>query len=277
MSISKTDFDYIAQLARSQAAIVLEPGKEYLVVNRLTPLAQQEGYGTLEKFIGKMRSETVVNGLHHKTIDALTTNETSFFRDFHPFEALRKHILPKLIAERAATRQLTIWSAACSTGQEPYTLAMLIEEHFPQLRDWRVTILATDLSPTVLKAAAEGSYSQFEVNRGLPAAYLIKYFSKVGERWQIRPEVKKNIQFRPMNLIQPWPILPPCDLVFIRNVMIYFDVETKKMILKRIRTCLLPHGYLFLGTAETTMNLDPEYQLAPFEKTVVYSPGTAKK
>ena len=277
MGISKTDFDYIAQLARSQAAIVLEPGKEYLVENRLTPLAEQEGYGTLEKFIGKMRSERIVNGMHHRTIDALTTNETSFFRDFHPFEALRKHILPKLIEQRAATRQLTIWSAACSTGQEPYTLAMLLHEHFPQLRDWRISIVATDLSPTVLKVAEAGAYSQFEVNRGLPAAYLIKHFTKVGERWHIKPELKKNIQFRPMNLIQPWPIMSPFDLVFIRNVMIYFDVETKKMILKRIRNCLLPHGYLFLGTAETTMNLDPDYQVVAFDKSVVYSPGTAPK
>ena len=276
MAISKTDFDYIANLARSQAAIVLEPGKEYLVENRLTPLAEQEGYGTLEKFIGKMRSEAV-NGLHHKTIDALTTNDTSFFRDFHPFEALRKHILPQLIEQRAATRQLTIWSAACSTGQEPYTLAMLLHEHFPQLRDWRISIVATDLSPTVLKTAQAGSYSQFEVNRGLPATYLIKHFTKENERWHIKPELKKNIQFRAMNLIQPWPIMSPFDLVFIRNVMIYFDVETKKMILKRIRNCLLPHGYLFLGTAETTMNLDAEYKPVTFDKTVVYSPGNPTK
>ena len=277
MAISKTDFDYIAQLVRSHAAIVLEAGKEYLVENRLTPLAEQEGYGTLEKFIGKMRSESIVNGIHHRTIDALTTNETSFFRDFHPFEGLRKHILPKLIEQRAATRQLNIWSAACSTGQEPYTLAMLMYEHFPQLRDWRISIFATDLSPTVLKTAEAGSYSQFEVNRGLPATYLIKHFTKENERFHIKPELKKNIKFRPMNLIQPWPIMSPFDLVFIRNVMIYFDVETKKMILKRIRNCLLPHGYLFLGTAETTVNLDPEYQPVTFDKTVVYSPTPVKK
>ena len=271
MAISKPDFDYIAQLARSQAAIVLEPGKEYLVENRLAPLAEREGFASLELFIGKMRSQVVVNGLHHKTIDALTTNETFFFRDFHPFEALRKHILPKLIEQRAAVRQLSIWSAACSTGQEPYTLAMLIYEHFPQLRDWKITIHATDLSPTVLKTAEEGSYSQFEVNRGLPAAYLVKHFTKQGDRWNIKPELKKNLQFRAMNLIQPWPMLPPFDLVFIRNVMIYFDVDTKKMILKRIRNCLLPHGYLFLGTAETTVNLDPEYQPVTFDKTVAYN------
>ena len=273
MAISKTDFEYISQLTRNQAAIVLEAGKEYLVENRLTPLAEQEGYGSLEKFISELRSKPV-NGLHHKVVDAMTTNETSFFRDFHPYETLRKHILPKLIQQRAATRQLTIWSAACSTGQEPYTLAMLLREHFPQLKDWRVTILATDLSPTVLKTAQAGNYSQFEVNRGLPAAYLIKYFTKEGERWSIKPELKKNIEFRPMNLIQSWPIMPPFDLVFIRNVMIYFDVDIKKMLLKRIRNCLLPHGYLFLGTAETTLNIDPEYNPVTFDKTVVYE--TAK-
>jgi chemotaxis protein methyltransferase CheR len=277
MAISKTDFDYVAQLVRGQAAIVLEPGKEYLVENRLTPLAEQEGFGTLGNFIAKMRSETVINGLHHKSIDALTTNETSFFRDFHPFEALRKNILPQLIEQRAATRQLTIWCAACSTGQEPYTLAMLMQEHFPQLADWRLTIIASDLSPTVLKIAEAGAYSQFEVNRGLPAAYLIKYFTKQGDRWLIKPELKKNIEFRAMNLIQPWPILPPFDLVFIRNVMIYFDVETKKTILKRIRNCLLPHGYLFLGSAETTMNLDPEYQPVNLGRTVVYEVPGARK
>ena len=153
MAISKTDFEYVSQLARSQAAIVLETGKEYLVENRLGALAGREGFASLESLIGKLRASPV-NGLHHKTIDALTTNETFFFRDFHPFESLRKHILPKLAESRADKRQLTIWSAACSTGQEPFSLAMLIREHFPQLRDWKITILATDLSPTVLKAAA---------------------------------------------------------------------------------------------------------------------------
>jgi chemotaxis protein methyltransferase CheR len=271
MSISATDFEYVAQLAHSQAAIVLEPGKEYLVENRLGALAQREGFPTLSAFIGKMRSDKTVNGLHHKTIDALTTNETLFFRDFSPFEALRKLVIPKFLETRAESRQLNIWSAACSTGQEPYSIAMLLRQHFPQLDSWRVNILATDLSPTVLKAAAEGSYSQFEVNRGLPAPYLIKFFTKQGERWIIKDEIKKMVQFRPMNLIQPWPIMPPCDLVFIRNVMIYFDVETKKTILKKIRTCLLPHGYLFLGTAETTMNLDPGFQPVTLDKATAYS------
>jgi chemotaxis protein methyltransferase CheR len=270
MAISKTDFDYVARLARTESAIVLEPGKEYLVESRLTPIAEQEGFASLADFIEKMRSAPVLNGIHHLAIDALTTNETSFFRDFHPFESLRKEILPRIIEKRADVRQLTIWSAACSTGQEPYTLAMLIQENFPQLADWKITILATDLSPKVLKVARHGHYSQFEVNRGLPASYLIKYFSKKDDRWHISPKLKQNIQFTAMNLIQPWPILPPFDLVFMRNVMIYFDAETKKLILNRIRNCLLPHGYLFLGGSETTLNLDPKYQPVMFGRTVAY-------
>jgi chemotaxis protein methyltransferase CheR len=147
---------------------------------------------------------------------------------------------------------------------------MLLLEHFPQLAGWSVSILATDLSPTVLKVAQEGKYSQFEVNRGLPASYLVKYFTKQEEKWCVKDEVKRMIEFRPMNLIQSWPVMPPLDLVFIRNVMIYFDVETKKTILKKIRNCLLPHGYLFLGTAETTTNLDPQYQPVTHGKAVVY-------
>lgn len=274
MALSQTDFDYVARLARNQAAIVLEPGKEYLVINRLTPVAEREGYRTLGDFIGKLRSQTVIDGLHFKAIDALMTHETSFFRDFHPFEALRKEILPGLIARRAGMRQLTIWSGACSTGQEVYSLAMLMREHFPELANWKVSILATDRSQPVLQAASEGNYSQFEVNRGLPATYLVKYFTQRGDRWLVKPELKRDIEFREMNLAQPWPILAPFDLVLLRNVMIYFDVETKKTILKRIRGCLLPHGYLFLGGAETTMNLDSAYRVVNFGRTVVYAPGS---
>jgi chemotaxis protein methyltransferase CheR len=272
MPISQPDFDYIRQFARAEAAIVLEPGKEYLVETRLGPLASAAGFNTLGEFVDSLRRQPKANAAHAKVIDALTTNETLFFRDFHPFEALRRTILPGIIEQRANLKRLTIWSAACSTGQEPYSLAMLLLEHFPQLRGWNVSILATDLSPTVLKAAQAGIYSQFEVNRGLPASYLVKYFSKQEEKWHIKDEIKSMIDFRPMNLIQSWPVMPPLDLVFIRNVMIYFDVETKKTILKKIRNCLLPHGYLFLGTAETTANLDPGYQAVTHGRAVVYRP-----
>jgi len=270
MAISKPDFDYVSQLARTQSALVLEPGKEYLVETRLGPLAQKEGFASLSDYIGWMRAEKLITTLHHKAIDALTTNETLFFRDHHPFEALRQQIIPSLLEKNAAFRKLTIWSAASSTGQEPYSLAMLLREHFPQLATWRVSILGTDLSPTVLKVAQAGEYSQLEVNRGLPASYLVKYFTQQGLKWHIKDDVRRLVEFRAMNLIQTWPMMPQFDLVLIRNVMIYFDVETKKAILKKIKTCLSPDGYLFLGSSETTMNLDSDYQPISYGKAVAY-------
>lgn len=274
MAISAAEFDYVTNLARRSAAIVIDPGKEYFIETRLAPLIASHGCKTLGELIVQMQKSPSFSALHGKVIDALTTNETFFFRDFQPFEALRTTIVPQLIAQRAPQRRLSIWSAACSTGQEPYTIAMLLREHFPQLADWNISILATDLSPTVLAQARAGSYNQFEVNRGLPAPLLIKYFTKQGDRWVVNDSLRKGIEFRQMNLVEPWPIFLPFDIVLIRNVMIYFDVPTKQGILKKIRTCLQPRGSLFLGTAETTINLDPSwvpvnhgkataYQLAP--------------
>ncbi len=272
-AITATDFDFVSSLAFKSAAIVLERGKEYLVEARLTPLAQREGFASLAAFITALRGDRTAGPLQAKAIDALTTNETYFFRDFHPFEALRRTILPALIAEREATRRITVWCAACSTGQEPFSLAMLMREHFPQLASWQVEIIATDLSPTVLRQAETGRYNQIEINRGLPAPYLIKYFTQQDGGWVIKPDLRQMVQFRPLNLIQPWPILPPCDLIFIRNVMIYFDVETKKAILKKLRCCLRPQGSLFLGSSETTMNLDPYWVPVTQGATVVYRPA----
>lgn len=272
-ALSAPDFDFVSSLAFSQAAIILEPGKEYLVEARLTPLALREGFTDLGAFIGALRKDRSTGPLHAKAVDALTTNETYFFRDFHPFEALRRTLVPDLITKRADTRKLTIWCAACSTGQEPYSIAMLLREHFPQLAQWQVEIIATDLSPTVLQQAQAGRYNQIEVNRGLPASYLIKYFTQQNGAWVIKPEIRQMVQFKPLNLVQPWPILPPCDFVFIRNVMIYFNVETKRAILKKLRLCLRPHGSLFLGSSETTLNLDSHWAPVTEGTTVVYRPA----
>lgn len=270
MQISKADFDYVSQLIRTEAAIVIEAGKEYLVETRLTPLARQEGFPSLEAFVAKLRLSATPNGLHNKVVHAMTTNETFFFRDHHPFETLRRIILPEIIAQRAQHRKLNIWCGASSTGQEPYSIAMLIKEHFRVLDTWNVNILATDLSHNVLATARAGEYTQFEVNRGLPAPMLVKYFTKREAKWCLREEVKRMVEFRHLNLLQPWPIMPAFDLVFLRNVLIYFDVETKRQILKRVRSCLLPSGHLFLGTAETTINLDPKYQPVTHGNTVAY-------
>lgn len=273
-AVSASDFEFVVALAHGQAAIVLEKGKEYLVEARLTPLAAREGFDSLAAFVRALRGERLQGPLQLKAVDALTTNETYFFRDFHPFEALRRTLLPELITLREASRRLTIWCAACSTGQEPYTIAMIIREHFPQLASWQVEIIATDLSPTVLLQAEAGRYNQIEINRGLPAPYLVKYFTQEGGGWVIKPEIRRMVQFRPLNLIQPWPILPPCDVIFIRNVMIYFDIETKKTILRKLRACLRPSGSLFLGSSETTLNLDPHWGPVTQGPTVVYRPTT---
>ena len=273
MAISAAEFDYVCALARRNAAIVIDRGKEYFIETRLAPLIESHGFKTLGELIAQMQKSPSFCALHGRVIDALTTNETFFFRDFQPFEALRKTIVPQLIEQRAAQRRISIWSAACSTGQEPYTLAMLLRENFPELAQWNVSILATDLSPTVLAQARTGSYNQFEVNRGLPAPLLLKYFSKQGERWVVNETLRQGIEFRQMNLIEPWPIFPPFDLVLIRNVMIYFDVPTKQAILKKIRGCLQPRGSLFLGTAETTINLDPAWVPVNHGKATAYQLG----
>jgi chemotaxis protein methyltransferase CheR len=210
------------------------------------------------------------DGLQRKIVEAMTTNETSFFRDFHPFEALRKSILPELITKRASSRELNFWSAACSSGQEPYSLALLLQENFPSLTGWSVRIIATELSAEMLVRAREGRYSQLEVNRGLPASLLVKYFQQHGSDWQIREDVRRKVEFQFLNLADPWPLLPPMDVVLMRNVLIYFGLDTKKKILGRVRQLLKLDGFLFLGGAETTFNLDDTFERAQFDRTICY-------
>jgi chemotaxis protein methyltransferase CheR len=208
--------------------------------------------------------------LDRKVVDAMMTNETMFFRDAGFFDALKKSVLPQIIARRSAEKRLNLWCAACSTGQEPYSIVMLLLEHFPEIRDWTVRFLATDISADVLARAREGRYNQLEVNRGLPVQLLVKYFRKEGTGWVVRENVQKMIDFRELNLTRPWPTLSEMDIVFLRNVLIYFEVETKKTVLGRVRRLLRPDGYLFVGGAETTINLDSSFQPVLFDKTVYY-------
>jgi chemotaxis protein methyltransferase CheR len=269
VAITKADFDYIRKLVSSKAGIVLEAGKEYLVEARLTPVVAKLGLKTIGELVTRLRLDPRC-GFEPVVIQAMTTNETTFFRDNAPFEALRKHMLPKLIAARRASTQLRIWCAASSTGQEPYSLAMLLAEHFPELASWDVQIIASDLSLDVLDRARKGSYSQFEVNRGLPIQYLMKYFEKKGSEWQLKPLITGRVEFRQINLIERWPPFLPLDMVFIRNVMIYFEIETKRQILQRIKQIMRPDGLLFLGSSETTMNLGNEFERADFELAGCY-------
>jgi chemotaxis protein methyltransferase CheR len=253
------EFDYVCRLVRDRSGVVLEAGKEYLVDSRLTPVARQCALASVSELVGRLRAGPD-EGLIAKVVEAMVTTETSFFRDLVPFETLRTVVLPELIKRRQIERQLSVWFAACSTGQEPYSFALLVREHFPEVLGWRLGLMATDLSAEVLGRARAGRYNQIEVNRGLPAALMVKYFRQHGAAWELCEDVRRMVEFRELNLLRPWPILPRPDLVFLRNVMIYFDVEVKKSILGRVARLLRPDGYLLLGGAETTLNLDPSFR-----------------
>lgn len=270
-ALTAANFKHIAALLLREAAIKLEAGKEYLVETRLAPLAVKHHVGSVNELVERVRAlEPALTELHLEIVDALTTNETLFFRDVHPWDALRKHVIPKLREARAATRTITVWSAACSTGQEPYSLAMLLAEHFPELAGWSIRIVATDISPTVLRRAEAGVFQQLEVNRGLPAVYLVKYFRQEGRNWILAEPIRKRVEFRALNLSRRWVGLPRCDLVFMRNVMIYFDVETRRSILRQLRSVLAPDGYLLLGTAETAVNLDSGFGAVTFDRATFF-------
>jgi chemotaxis protein methyltransferase CheR len=278
MEISAATFDFVRTLICDQAGIILERDKQYLVEARLMPVARKQGFDSADALVTQV-SRTNDAALRQSVIEAMTTNETTFFRDGEPFEALRKHIIPDLVTQRAAVKELRIWCGAASTGQEPYSLAMLLLEDFPQLASWKVTIHATDLSEEVLARARKGRYTQLEVNRGLPITYLVKHFDKQGLEWELKPRVRERVIFEKLNLVKPWPgVMGPFDLVMLRNVMIYFDVPTKTQILDRMRRVLRSDGYLFLGSAETTMGIHDGYDRHPWGKTGFYRPSaTASK
>jgi chemotaxis protein methyltransferase CheR len=275
MEISAATFDFVRTLVCDQAGIVLERDKHYLVEARLMPVARRRGFDSPDALITHT-SRTNDLALKQIVVEAMTTNETTFFRDGEPFEALRQHVVPRLIERRQVTRQLRIWCGASSTGQEPYSLIMMLKEHFPQLASWSLTMLATDLSEEVLDRARGAKYSQLEMNRGLPVTYLVKYFDKQGLEWQVKSAVRQHITFEKLNLVKPWPsMMGPFDLVMLRNVMIYFDVPTKTQILNRVHSVLRPDGALFLGSAETTMGIHDGFEREPWRKTGFYKPLAA--
>jgi len=272
-TINSGTFDFLCNFIREKSAIVLEPSKAYLVESRLNPVARENGLASLDELVTALK-KPINREISRQVIDAMTTNESSFFRDLQPFEALKTVIIPELIEKRAKERTLNVWSNACSSGQEVYSIAMLLRESFPALGGWKVRLIASDLSTAILKKAQEGIFNQTEVNRGLPMPMLLKYFNKSGIQWQIKEEVRKSIEFREVNLIESWPpTLPAMDIVFLRNVLIYFSPETKTTILNKVHRILKPDGCLFLGGAETTMNLDTKFVRSPVGKTTCYRPS----
>lgn len=257
--LNPQDYRFLSDLVRKRAAIVLDEGKEYLAETRLSQVAGKQGIDSLGELIERLKSRGSAE-LETMVIEAMTTNETSFYRDVKPFDLLRQEILPRLIEARRSERRLRMWCGAASSGQEPYSLLMLLEEHFPELAQWNLDFLATDLSEDILKKARAGTYSQFEVNRGLPAQLLVRYFEGSGGQWTIKESLRKKVRFEQMNLIDQWKPMGPLDIVFLRNVLIYFDAPTKSQILGKIRKNLRPDGVLLLGGAESTMGLDDNFQ-----------------
>lgn len=268
--IEDADFDFVKAMVKDNTSVALDNSKVYLVNARLLPIARSAGFPSVVALIKHLRSKPF-GDLHSQSIEAIVTAETSFFRDFYPFEAMREEIIPEILASRrAGGRSLTIWSAGCSSGQEPYSIAMMLRESFPELASWSTRLLASDVSKGMLDRSKQGTYSQTEVNRGLPAPLLVKYFRQRGTMWQISDQIKNMVSFFHHNLARDLPTLPTVDILVMRNVLIYFDVATKRTVLDRIRRHLRPGGYLMLGTAETTLNLDERFQRFRIGRAVFY-------
>lgn len=263
------DFQFIADLLRERAGHQLDAGKEYLVRSRLGPVAERRGFAGLGRLIERLRAGDDPT-LAAEAVEAMAITETSFFRDVHPFEILAATVLPRLIEARRARRTLDIWCAACSSGQEPYSIAMLIHEQFPELLGWRVNLLATDLCEQMLRRCRTGRYSQLEIQRGLSPERQARWFRPVGAEWEIDARLRGAVEFRQFNLAHPWPGFGPWDLILLRNVMIYFDAGLKKQVLGRAAAVLRPDGRLLLGGAETTYQLHDGFQREEHGKSGCY-------
>jgi len=263
-------FRFFVELVSTNSGIQIRPEKTYLLESRLKELARARGLKDVEGLY-REASRKLTPRLRDEIIDAMTTNETYFFRDQHPFEALRKVVIPELKELRKNEKSLKFWSAAASTGQEAYSLAMIIHEYFPELLSWRVNILATDISQESLRKGQIGVYSQIEVNRGLPVTYLVKYFKQNDTRWIINEKLRRMVTFRRMNLVEPFPPgFGPFDVVFCRYVLIYFSPEIKKQVLEKIARVMKPRGYLFLGATETPLGLPKGFVRKVIGRTVCY-------
>ena len=270
MTLPTTSFDWVRELVHKESAIVLQPGKEYLVEARLLPIARQMGLPDVGKLVESVRTKPDPDSTR-LIVEALTTNETSWFRDGDPFTSLTATVLPALQAARGPNEKLQIWSAACSSGQEPYTIAMLLEDALPNASS-RVTITATDLSREMVERTRAGRFTQLEVNRGLPAPMLVRHFVRAGNEWEVSPDLRRMVTATECNLAAPLPRMGPFDVVYLRNVLIYFDLATKQSILRGVRELMRPDGWLFLGAAETTLGVDDSWERVVVGRSSAYRP-----
>jgi len=257
--MSPEDFDYLRKYLRERSGLVLAVEKQYLAESRLLPVARRNGMRSLDELVDRLKNRATAP-LSAEVVEAMTTNETFFFRDKLPFDHFRDTIMPALISARAREKRIRIWCSAASTGQEPYSLAMMIKSMSAAIAGFRIDIVATDLSSEVLEKAKAGIYSQFEVQRGLPVQLLVKFFDQSGETWQLAPELRSMVQFRPLNLFNDFSALGNFDVVFCRNVLIYFDQENKIAVLNRIARQMPADGILVLGAAETVIGLTEAFK-----------------
>ncbi len=267
-----SDFDLYQALLKEKSGLTLTPDKSYLLDSRLTPVARKHGFATLESMSTALRGIPKPE-LVKDIIEAMTTNETSFFRDMKPFEQFREITLPHLLKARSSLKRVRIWCAASSTGQEPYSLAMLLKEEGAKLAGWNFEIVATDISTEVLETAKKGEYSQFEVQRGLPIQMLMKYFEQKGDRWALKNEIKSMVTYKYFNLLDPMAPLGRFDVIFCRNVLIYFDREMKKKIMENMTTLMPDDGFLFLGGAETVLGITDAFKLMENTRGVYIKPA----
>jgi len=271
--VTPHDYEYLRKLLRDHSGLDLSADKQYLIESRLLPLARKAGLPGISELVQKMKggSTSIVS----QVVEAMTTNETFFFRDKVPFDHFRESIMPEILQARASRKSIRIWCAAGSTGQEPYSLAMCLKEMSAATAGWRIEILATDLSQEVLEKSKAGIYSQFEVQRGLPIQLLVKYFKQTGEVWQINPDIRAMVQHRQLNLLHDFSQLGVFDIIFCRNVLIYFDQDTKINIFNRLAKTIEPDGFLVLGAAETVVGLTDAFKPYP-ERRGLYRPNAAR-
>jgi len=267
--VTPLEYDFLRKLLKERSGLDLSPDKQYLVESRLIPLARKAGLADIAELVQKIR--TGAGALTSDVVEAMTTNETFFFRDKIPFDHLRQTILPALVQARANRRSLRIWCAAASTGQEPYSIAMCVRE-FAGLAGWRVEIVATDLSQEVLEKSKAGIYSQFEVQRGLPIQMLVRYFTQVGELWQLNADIRAMVQHRQINLLEEFSHFGTFDVIFCRNVLIYFDQETKAGVFERLARSIEPDGVLTLGAAESVVGISDAFKPCP-DRRGLYRPN----
>lgn len=267
------DFDFISQFFKSRSGLVLTRDKAYLLESRLMPVARKKGMKTLDELIAAIRLGRD-QALLGEVTEAMTINESFFFRDIKPFDLFRDQVLPRLIESRAAKKSIRVWCAACSSGQEPYSLAMVLREQGARLAGWRTEIVGTDISGEMVAKAKAGLYSQFEVQRGLPIQMLVKYFKKEGDLWQIDAALRAMVRYREFNLLDDMRGLGGFDVVYCRNVLIYFDNQTKGKVLKNIRGLMPDDGVLFLGGAETVLGISDDFKPIPNLRGL-YAPASA--